>query len=205
MRRAGRRHRGQQPGQLARRVEERLRAPVGDLPLGGGESGEGVFSFAGTAAGGEAGGEPARTTTAMGDGEDSAAAPNASACRTTSARSGRSRSASLGCAAATASYRAASSLLSGPHARVPGRQAEDGCHRRSPDSSDPAEQPATSRAAGATASRLLLRGPNGHAEAGERSRQTSSGLVRTQRRREGPGPVITVPVAPARGAQRHPP
>jgi hypothetical protein len=107
--------------------------------------------------------------------------PNASACRTTSSRNGRSRAASPGWAAITASYRAASRSLSRA-ARARTRAAADGLPPV-PSDPGPAEQLASRAAPAAEASRLLLRGPGrvrgdevngGTADVLENSYQTNS-------------------------------
>jgi hypothetical protein len=106
------------------------------------------LSFPGTAADGaddteadadgEAGGDTDADAAGEAGGEDVRPPPNACACRTTSSRSGRSRPASPGRAAITASYRSTSPSLSRA-ARARARSAADGPSPAGPPESPPVQ------------------------------------------------------------------
>jgi hypothetical protein len=86
--------------------------------------------------------------------------PNAVTCRTTSARSGPSRSARSGWAAITAVYRSESVRLARA-ARARARSAAEGLPPVVSLDGSGAEQPASAKAPAAAASRVLRRGPDG--------------------------------------------
>ncbi|GCB93913.1 hypothetical protein SALB_06704 [Streptomyces noursei] len=159
MGRAGRRHRGEQPGQFGRRGHQRLRPGVREGALRVGERRAGgplvarhvgcAGPRAAPAGGAEAGAEGA---------VDGASEVNAWAWLATSARSGRSCAPSAGCAVSVASYRASSAVLSRAaffrnRSAAAERSAASGAGRAS--SAHPVSSAAPPRAA--PANRVVLR------------------------------------------------
>lgn len=213
MGRPGRRHRGEQPGQLAGNLHQGLCPLVRQRELGGGEVGERVLrtvrdagealadAEADAEADPDAEADADAGSGAEGDEEADAPplpAPNAFACRTASARSGASRSSRPGWAAITAVYRPASVMLSRA-ARARARSAAEGLPPVVSLDGSGVEQPASAKVPAAAASRVLRRGPDGVRDGRGTTRQTSSeGSYECM----GELPVITVPAHRPITAQR---